>query len=73
MQTIQIISSCKVLGVDRFPGASVTVPAAIAANLLALNRAVRVDAEPAVEDRDPDLETRDPAPQTRPYKLRKRE
>ena len=53
MQTIQIISSCKVLGVDRFPGASVTVPAAIAANLLALNRAVLVVAEPEHRDEEP--------------------
>jgi hypothetical protein len=58
MQTIAIKASCKVLGVDRHPGAVLDVPDAVAANLLAFGRASIV--KPEIETRQPEIENRDP-------------
>lgn len=59
MQNVRIKSSCKVLGADRYPGAIVTVPDAVAANLFAFRRAEPVTVE-EIQTREPEFETRDP-------------
>jgi 2,4-dienoyl-CoA reductase-like NADH-dependent reductase (Old Yellow Enzyme family) len=65
MKTIRIKSSCKVLGVDKYPGAVVDVPDQVAETLVALGRASIVNPEiapEAPEHRDEPQEHRDPAP-----------